>query len=81
MVSGVAYSVLLGRHPAGAVMLLMSYLAVRYGRGMEESYLILLPVMAVLERIGAWLDVMTVGFVSQLVSRRGRFSRAVERTV
>ena len=81
MVSGVAYSVLLGRHPAGAVMLLMSYLAVRYGRGMEESYLILLPVMAVLERIGAWLDVMTVGFASQLVSRRGRFARAVDRTV
>lgn len=70
-VAGVVYALLLGRTPAGAVLLLLSYLAARYGRGMEESYLILLPVMPLLERIGAWLDTMTVGFVSQVVTRRG----------
>jgi aerobic C4-dicarboxylate transport protein len=72
--AGVVYSLLLGRTPAGAVLLLLSYLAARYGRGMEESYLILLPVMPLLERIGAWLDTMTVGFVSQAVMRHGGFS-------
>jgi Na+/H+-dicarboxylate symporter len=79
--AGVLYSLLLGRHPAGAVMVLLSYLSVRYGRGMEESYLILLPVMPLLERIGAWLDVMTVGFVSQAVAITGGYFREADRTV
>ncbi|MFO8043376.1 MAG: cation:dicarboxylase symporter family transporter [Alkalispirochaeta sp.] len=80
-VAGVLYSLVLGRYPAGAVMVLLSYLSVRYGRGMEESYLILLPVMPLLERIGAWLDVMTIGFVSQAVARTGGYLRRVDRTV
>jgi aerobic C4-dicarboxylate transport protein len=69
--AGTVYALLLGRTPAGAVLLLLSYLAARYGRGMEDSYLILLPVMPLLERIGAWLDTMTVGFVSQAITRYG----------
>ncbi|MFW5828199.1 MAG: dicarboxylate/amino acid:cation symporter, partial [Alkalispirochaeta sp.] len=80
-VAGVLYSFLLGRHPAGAVMILLSYLSLRYGRGMEESYLILLPVMPLLERIGAWLDIMTVGFVAQVVAQTGGYVRTVDRTV
>ncbi|MEX2444917.1 MAG: cation:dicarboxylase symporter family transporter [Alkalispirochaeta sp.] len=79
--AGILYSLLLGRHPAGAVMVLLSYLSVRYGQGMEESYLILLPVMPLLERIGAWLDVMTVGFVSQAVAATGGYLKQVDRTV
>ncbi|HKK47621.1 MAG TPA: cation:dicarboxylase symporter family transporter [Alkalispirochaeta sp.] len=80
-VTGILYSFLLGRHPAGGVMILLSYLSLRYGRGMEESYLILLPVMPLLERIGAWLDIMTVGFVAQVVAQTGRYVRTVDRTV
>lgn len=68
MLTGVGASVLLGRTPAGAVTLVLSYLALAYGRGMAESYLILLPVLPILERIGAWLDVMTHGFVSFYVA-------------
>ena len=78
---GAIYSLMLGRTPAGGVMLLLSYIAVRYGRGMEESYLILLPVMPLLERIGAWLDLMTIGFVSQAVTQAGGAIRRVDRTV
>ncbi|MCG8479106.1 MAG: dicarboxylate/amino acid:cation symporter [Spirochaetales bacterium] len=68
IVVAVMYSFLLGRFPAGAVLVLLSYLAARYGRGMEESYLILLPVMPLLERVGAWLDTMTVGLVSEVAA-------------
>ncbi|MFP4151489.1 MAG: cation:dicarboxylate symporter family transporter [Alkalispirochaeta sp.] len=68
VIAGVFGSFLLGRVPAGGVIALLSYLAVAYGRGMEESYLILLPVMPLLERLGAWLDVMTHGFVTNLVT-------------
>jgi Na+/H+-dicarboxylate symporter len=68
VIAGMLFSFLLGRTPAGGVTLLLSYLAIRYGRGMEESYLILLPIIPVLERLGAWLDVMTNGFVTVLVA-------------
>lgn len=80
-VTGLLYSFMLGRSPAGGVALLLSYIAVRYGRGMEEAYLILLPVMPALERIGAWLDVMTIGFVTQLVSMLGGTTRGQERPI
>ncbi|WP_018525691.1 cation:dicarboxylate symporter family transporter [Alkalispirochaeta alkalica] len=70
-VSTVLYSFFLARTPAGGVLLMLSFLASRYGRGMEESYLILLPVMPLLERIGAFLDMMTAGFVTQIVATRG----------
>ncbi|MFW5694692.1 MAG: cation:dicarboxylate symporter family transporter [Alkalispirochaeta sp.] len=79
--AGVLYSFLLGRHPTGAVMVLLSYLSLRHGRGMEESYLILLPVMPLLERIGAWLDIMTMGFVSQVVAQTAGYVKTVDRTV
>ncbi len=68
-VAAVFYSFLLARTPAGGVLLMLSFLATRYGRGMEESYLILLPVMPVLERIGAVLDTMTVGFITQITAK------------
>jgi aerobic C4-dicarboxylate transport protein len=67
-VTAVLVSFLLGRTPAGGVTVLLSYLAVAYGRGMDESYLILLPVLPLLERLGAWLDVMTHGFIAFAVA-------------
>ncbi|MDA3949987.1 MAG: cation:dicarboxylase symporter family transporter [Spirochaeta sp.] len=76
VIAGVLFSFLLGRTPAGGVTLLLSYLAIRYGRGMEESYLILLPIIPVLERLGAWLDVMTHGFVTVLVADMERVRRS-----
>lgn len=76
----VLYSFLLARTPAGGVIVMLSYLATRYGRGMEESYLILLPVMPVLERIGAALDIMTVGFITQVVGPGRKGSRSEKKT-
>ncbi len=67
-VTAVLASFLLGRTPAGGVTVLLSYLAVAYGRGMDDSYLILLPVLPFLERLGAWLDVMTHGFIAFAVA-------------
>lgn len=67
-VTAVLSSFLLGRTPAGSVTLLLSYLAVSYGRGMDESYLILLPVLPLLERLGVWLDVMTHSFITFAVA-------------
>lgn len=75
----VLYSFLLARSPAGGVLLMLSFLATRYGRGMEESYLILLPVMPALERIGAALDIMTVGFVTRVVGVAGWGSRSPQK--
>lgn len=74
-VAAVLYSFFLSRTPAGGVMLMLSYMAARYGRGMEESYLILLPVMPLLERIGAVVDIITVGFVTQIVALRTSLRR------
>jgi Na+/H+-dicarboxylate symporter len=81
IVAGVLYSTILVRYPTGAVVLLLGYLAGRYGEGMEESYLILLPVIPVLERIAAWLDAMTTGFIAELIGRRGGYTREIERTI
>jgi Na+/H+-dicarboxylate symporter len=74
-VAAVLYSFFLSRSPAGGVMLMLSYMATRYGRGMEESYLILLPVMPLLERIGAVVDIITVGFVTRIVALRTSLRR------
>jgi hypothetical protein len=48
---------------------------------MEDAYFILLPVIPILERIGAWLDAMTTGFVTEMVARSTSAVRAVDRTV
>lgn len=81
MIAAVFHSMLLSRYPASGVLTLLGWLAVRYGRGMEDAYFILLPVIPILERIGAWLDAMTTGFVTEMVARSTSAVRAVDRTV
>lgn len=75
ILTGIAASFLLGRMPIGGVTIVLSYLAIAYGRGMEESYLILLPIIPILERIGAWLDVMTHGFIAFFTAEDTRVLR------
>ena len=41
-----------------------------FGRGMEEGYLIVTPVIPILVSLGAFLDVLCVSFVSQWVAER-----------
>lgn len=80
-ITAIGYSFLMVRVPSGGVIMLLSYVALRYGRGMENSYLILLPVMLVLERIAVVLDAMTVGFVTQVIAIRYGYVREVDRPV
>lgn len=80
-IAAIGYSFVMVRVPSGGVLMLLSYVALRYGRGMENSYLILLPVMLVLERIAVVLDAMTVGFVAQAVAIRYNYLREPERPI
>ncbi len=79
--TAIGYSVLMVRVPVGGVMVLLAFVANRYGRGMESSYLILLPVVLVLERIATFLDALTVGFVTQVISIRFGYSREPDRPI
>lgn len=79
--AAIGYSFLMVRVPSGGVVMLLSYVAFRYGRGMENSYLILVPVMLVLERIAVALDAMTVGFVTQVIAIRYGYRREADRPI
>ena len=79
--AAIFYSFLMVRVPAGGVVVLLSYVAFRYGRGMEDSYLILMPVLLILERIAAFLDAMTVGFVTQVIAIRYSYRREADRPI
>ncbi len=71
------YSIILAGVPTTGVVVMLSYLALRYGQGMEESYLILLPAVPILQRIGAVLDVLAAGFVAEVVAARGGYRKEV----
>jgi Na+/H+-dicarboxylate symporter len=73
-----AIAFLLGRYPASGVLVTVAYLATRYGRGMEEAYLVLLPVGILLQRVAAFLDLLTVGFLVEVIARTENGSRRPE---
>ncbi len=72
-------SLLLAHVPSGGVLLLLSYLALRYGQGMEESYLILLPIVPILQRIAAVLDTLSVAFVATVVAEKNGHRKSIEK--
>ena len=53
--------------PGNALSTLLLMLATGYGRGMEDSYRILLPIMVVLGRLALVLDTLTVTLVTTLI--------------
>ncbi|MFP4331171.1 MAG: dicarboxylate/amino acid:cation symporter [Spirochaetaceae bacterium] len=63
----VLFSLMLSRFPAAGVPVLLGTMAARYGQGMEEAYLIVLPVIPVLLRLGAFLDTLTAGFIVEIL--------------
>ena len=63
----ILHSLFLGHVPAMSVLLLLSYIAPRYDSSLAESYLILLPIMPILQRIAVFLDIMTTGFITHAV--------------
>lgn len=56
--------------PGGAVSAALALLAVHYGRGMEESYLVIDPVMPLLIAIGVAADMVIGGAVTAAVGAR-----------
>ena len=54
--------------PGNAVSTLLLLLATGYGRGMEDSYRILLPIIVVLGRLAVVLDTLTITFVTTLIT-------------
>lgn len=78
MFSSFGIGFLLGASPATGVLVGLSMLATAFGRGMEEVFLLLLPALPILTSLAAFMDVMTAGFVLQLVGSSERLRRRVE---
>ena len=58
--------------PGGAVAVALALLAARYGRGLEESYLVVDPVLPLLVAVGVAVDVLVGGAIVAAVGRRER---------
>lgn len=78
MFSAFGIGFLLGGAPATGVLVGLSMLATSFGQGMEEVFLILLPALPILTSLAAFMDVMTAGFILQLVGSSQRLRRRVE---
>ncbi len=78
MMSTFGIGFLLGGSPATGVLVGLSMLAGAFGRGMEEVFLILLPALPILTSLAVFMDIMTAGFVLQLVGSSERLRRRVE---
>jgi len=64
----VLVSLALGATPGMGVFVGIALLSRLFGRGMEEGYLIVTPVIPILVSLGAFLDALCASFVSQLVA-------------
>jgi Na+/H+-dicarboxylate symporter len=78
MMSSFGIGFLLGGSPATGVLVGLSMLATAFGRGMEEVFLILLPALPILTSFAVFMDIMTAGFILQLVGSSERLRRRVE---
>lgn len=70
MAAALGYSLFLAGVPTAGVATMLSYLALEYGQGLDESFLILVPALPVLERLAALLNTLIVGFIAALTSAR-----------
>jgi len=78
LVTTFGVSFLLGSVPGLGVVVALSLLSTAYGRGMEEVFLILRPITPILVSIGAFLDIVTAGFIGYLVSGQERMRKSVD---
>lgn len=78
MLSSFGIGFLLGGAPATGVLVGLSMLAGAFGRGMEEVFLILLPALPILTSLGVFMDIMTAGFVMQIVGSSERLRRRLQ---
>jgi Na+/H+-dicarboxylate symporter len=58
--------------PGGAVTAALALLAARYGRGLEESYLVVAPVLPLLIAMGVAADVAISGAIAVVAGARAR---------
>ncbi|GAB6089408.1 dicarboxylate/amino acid:cation symporter [Spirochaeta dissipatitropha] len=65
-ISAVGFSFILGAVPGADILVMLSILAGIHGRGINEGYLILLPVIPVLYRAGTILDVAFAAAIAQI---------------
>ena len=65
-------SFLVGPFYGSGLLVFLAMLSGGYGRGLEEAYLIILPVLPLLIAIGTLLDVVIAGFIAYLVSTKER---------
>ena len=70
MAAALGYSFFLAGVPTAGVATMLSYLALEYGQGLDESFLILVPAMPLLERLAALLNTLVVGFIGTVTSSR-----------
>ena len=76
--AGAGVSLLLGATPGVAVLVGLSSLAGSFGRGMEEIYLILIPVLPIITGVAVVVDVATNSFITVLIGHSERHRRAVD---
>lgn len=71
-------SLLLGSSPGAAVLVGLSALAGSFGRGMEEIYLIVIPVLPIITGIAVVVDAATNSFITVLIAHSERHRRLVD---
>ena len=71
-------SLLLGSAPGSGALVALSVLCSLYGRGRQDAYLIVRPVVPLLVAYGAFLDVLTSAFAGLLVGRTHPEWKSVE---
>lgn len=76
-VSTMLISVMLGAMPGGDILVLMALLSTLHGRGIPEGYLILLPLVPLLIRVGAAVDVTVAAAIAQIVGVRSGMCKTV----
>jgi len=74
----VLISLALGSVPGLGAYVAISTLCGLYGRGIQEGYLILKPIVPLLVSFGVFLDVLSSGFTSLLVARQLKVRREVD---
>ncbi len=71
-------SLLLGSAPGNGALVALAVLCGLYGRGRQDAYLIVKPVLPLLVAYGAFLDVITAAFAGLLVGRTHPEWKSVE---
>lgn len=68
----------LGSVPGLGAYVALSALCTIYGKGLQEGYLILRPMAALMVSFGALLDVLTSGLISWLIAKKQKLGDEVE---